>query len=264
MQKQIDSLNRSFQRMCEELLAIKQGRGQPFLFTPTGAAFASQARDLLEEWQGQVNDARHRIGKTVTLGTTEFTPRFIGTASHRVADEFAAREIELNVVHVRTKDSLARLDSKEIDILCGGIASVAGACRASRIADGLPAVDVPDESDCRSSCTNLAYTDRDIQMQREHAARLATAAPDPLAPAPLRDRVATQASRAKAIIDRHEPSRPADLDGERRAGTPTRSCSPAITTSPRTPPTSATSASASPTSKNSTGAKCCPPTWTRA
>jgi DNA-binding transcriptional LysR family regulator len=127
VQKQIDMLNRSFQRMCGELLVIKQGRGQPFLFTPTGAAVAAQARDLLAGWQGQVNDARHRIGKTVALGTTEFTLRFVGTAWHRVADEFAAREIELNVMHVRTKDSFARLDAKEIDLLCGGFASEAGA-----------------------------------------------------------------------------------------------------------------------------------------
>ncbi len=127
VQKQIDTLNRSFQRMCGELLVIKQGRGQPFLFTPTGAAVAAQARTLLAGWQAQVNEARHRIGKTVALGTTEFTLRFVGIVWQRVAEEFAAREIELNVVHVRTKDSFARLDAKEIDLLCGGFASVAGA-----------------------------------------------------------------------------------------------------------------------------------------
>jgi DNA-binding transcriptional LysR family regulator len=127
VQKQIDTLNRSFQRMCGELLMIKQGRGQPFLFTPTGTAVAGQARALLADWQAQVNDARHRIGKTVALGTTEFTLRFVGMVWQRVAEEFAAREIELNVVHVRTKDSFARLDAKEIDLLCGGFASVAGA-----------------------------------------------------------------------------------------------------------------------------------------
>jgi DNA-binding transcriptional LysR family regulator len=127
VQKQIDTLNRSFQRMCGELLVIKQGRGQPFLFSPTGTAVAREARTLLAGWQAQMNEARHRIGKTVALGTTEFTLRFVGIVWQRVADEFAAREIELNVVHVRTKDSFARLDAKEIDLLCGGFASVAGA-----------------------------------------------------------------------------------------------------------------------------------------
>jgi hypothetical protein len=88
---------------------------------------ASELRSLARmaaDWQAQVNDARHRIGKTVALGTTEFTLRFVGMVWQRVAEEFAAREIELNVVHVRTKDSFARLDAKEIDLLCGGFASV--------------------------------------------------------------------------------------------------------------------------------------------
>jgi DNA-binding transcriptional LysR family regulator len=127
VQKQVDTLNRSFQRMCGELLVIRQGRGQPFLFTPTGAAIAQQARVLLADWQARVNDARRRIGKSVAIGTTEFTLPFVGRAWQRVREQFAAGEIELNVVHVRTKDSFARLDGKEIDLLCGGFASVAGA-----------------------------------------------------------------------------------------------------------------------------------------
>jgi hypothetical protein len=90
-------------------------------------AVAGQARILLADWQARVNDARRRIGKTVALGTTEFTLRFVGQVWQRVAEEFAAREIELNMVHVRTKDSFARLEAKEIDLLCGGFASVAGA-----------------------------------------------------------------------------------------------------------------------------------------
>jgi len=127
VQKQVDTLNRSFQRMCGELLAIRQGRGQPFRFTPTGTAVAKQADATLADWQGRVNDARRRIGKTLAIGATEFTLPFIGKVWQRVCDEFAAREIELNVQHVRTKDSFARLDAREIDLLCGGFASIADA-----------------------------------------------------------------------------------------------------------------------------------------
>lgn len=126
VQKQIDTLNRSFQRMCGELLAIRQGRGKPFQFTPTGHVVAEQARAMLTDWQSRVNDARRRIGKTLAIGTTEFTLPFVGKVWQRVCDEFAAREIELNVQHVRTKDSFERLDSREIDLLCGGFASSAG------------------------------------------------------------------------------------------------------------------------------------------
>jgi DNA-binding transcriptional LysR family regulator len=127
VQKQIDTLNRIFQRMCGELLAIRQGRGQPFRFTPTGTVVAEQADTMLVAWQALVNDARRRIGKTLAIGATEFTLPFIGKVWQRVSDEFAAREIELNVQHVRTKDSFARLDAREIDLLCGGFASIAGA-----------------------------------------------------------------------------------------------------------------------------------------
>jgi DNA-binding transcriptional LysR family regulator len=126
VQKQIDTLNRGFQRMCGELLTIRQGRGQPFRFTPTGIAVAEQARVMLADWQTRVNDARRRIGRTLAIGTTEFTLPFVGKAWQRVCDEFAAREIELKVQHVRTKDSFARLDSRQIDLLCGGFASIAG------------------------------------------------------------------------------------------------------------------------------------------
>jgi DNA-binding transcriptional LysR family regulator len=126
VQKQIDTLNRLFQRMCGELLVVKQGRGQPFLFTPSGTAVVEQGRTLLADWQAGVNDARRRIGKTVAIGTTEFTLPFVGMVWERVAEEFQAREIEVNVLHMRTKDSFTRLDAKEVDLLCGGFASLAG------------------------------------------------------------------------------------------------------------------------------------------
>jgi DNA-binding transcriptional LysR family regulator len=127
VQKQLDTLNRSFQQMCGELLVIKQGRGQPFLFTPTGTAVVERARNLLIGWQSEVIDARRRIGQTLAVGTTEFTLRFLGHAWDRIAEEFQSREIELKVLHVRTKDSFTRLDAKEIDLLCGGFADVTGA-----------------------------------------------------------------------------------------------------------------------------------------
>jgi DNA-binding transcriptional LysR family regulator len=126
VQKQLDTLNRSFQRMCGELLVVRQGRGQPFLFTPTGNAVVERARTLLTGWQTEVSDARRRIGQTLTVGTTEFTLNFLGRVWERVAEEFQSREIELNVLHVRTKESFTRLDAKEVDLLCGGFASTVG------------------------------------------------------------------------------------------------------------------------------------------
>ncbi len=126
VQKQLDTLNRNFQEMCGELLVVKQGRGRPFLFTPTGQQVVDLARSTLRTWLASVNEARRRLGQTVAVGTTEFTLAFLSRVWQRVADDFAAREIELKVLHVRTKDAFARLDSKEVDLMCGGLASETG------------------------------------------------------------------------------------------------------------------------------------------
>ncbi len=91
------------------------------------------------------------------------------------------------------------------------------ACRNTRLQQGLPAADAPEPAECQSSCRNLAWTDRDIAAQRERAALLATAADDPLAPKPLRDRAAAQAAQAQAIIDRHDRSRGTDMVPEQEA-----------------------------------------------
>ncbi|MGW7363932.1 site-specific integrase [Streptomyces sp. NPDC054841] len=89
------------------------------------------------------------------------------------------------------------------------------ACRKEKVALGLPADSGPDESFCQSSCTNLAYTDRDIADLRSKIAEWDATAHDPLAPKPRRDRAAAQAARARAIVEDHEATRPAvPRDGE--------------------------------------------------
>lgn len=126
VQKQLDTLNRNFQQMCGERLVIKQGRGQQFLFTPSGWQFVELARTTLANWQASINGTRRRLGQTISVGTTEFTLNFLSRVWQRVSDEFQSREIDLKVVHVRTKDTFTRLDTKEIDLMCGGFASAVG------------------------------------------------------------------------------------------------------------------------------------------
>ncbi|MFF2411684.1 hypothetical protein [Streptomyces sp. NPDC058092] len=78
------------------------------------------------------------------------------------------------------------------------------ACRKAKLTLGLPGADAPDEAECRSTCANLAYTDRDIaELQRELVLLQADAA-DPLAPQPRRDRAAAQAAQHLTIIERHQ------------------------------------------------------------
>ena len=87
------------------------------------------------------------------------------------------------------------------------------ACRKARTDQGLPAGNVPDESECRTTCQNLAWTDRDISQLGHHLAALEARAADPLAPRPLRDRARAQATRAQDIITRHQAARPPADDG---------------------------------------------------
>lgn len=88
------------------------------------------------------------------------------------------------------------------------------ACRNARIAEGLPAGDAPEQAECRTTCQNLAYTDRDIRQLRERLRDIDAGAADPLAPRPLRDRSAAQASRLRDIIARHDAGRPPGTNDE--------------------------------------------------
>lgn len=100
---------------------IKQGRGQDYLFTPTGEMAASVARDMFGEWLAGITDRRRRLGAAVTIATTEFTVDFLAQVWPQVADDFTRREIELNIVHARTRDFWTQLDAKDVDLICGSI-----------------------------------------------------------------------------------------------------------------------------------------------
>jgi len=80
-------------------------------------------------------------------------------------------------------------------------------CRRTQPAAGAGG-DRPDQSDCRSTCANLAYTDRDITDLRQRLSALQARANDPLAPAPLRDRATAQADQTRAVINGHERAEP--------------------------------------------------------
>ncbi|MGW5159320.1 LysR family transcriptional regulator [Nonomuraea wenchangensis] len=123
VQKQLDVLNRNFQALTGELLVVKQGRGKNFLFTPTGLEVVERARGTFADWLQGVADCRRRLGTTLTIGTTEFTLGFLGRVWERVAPQLMEQEVELKVVHVRTSEFWKRLDSNQVDLLCGGLAA---------------------------------------------------------------------------------------------------------------------------------------------
>ncbi|WP_246256824.1 LysR family transcriptional regulator [Amycolatopsis anabasis] len=121
IQKQLDTLNRNFRELCGEPLVRKQGRGKDVLFTGTGEALVEMARDTLSGWLDGIHECRRHLGETLTVGTTRFTLGYLASAGERVAGEFERRGIELKVVHVRTRDLLDSLLSKQVDVVCGSV-----------------------------------------------------------------------------------------------------------------------------------------------
>jgi integrase len=150
-----------------------------------------------------LEDGEHVSGPSAA----EYRARIAGVS------RFAGRA----VTHVRNVQRL--LDSADPRIHHGEAMTCVwraetAACRKAKIAQGLPADDVPDETECRTTCQNLAWTDRGISQLRDRLATLEANAADPLVPRPLRDRAAAQATRAQDIIARHQATRPPGGSGE--------------------------------------------------
>lgn len=126
VQKQLTTLNDLAQRLVGEMLVLKQGRGQDFLFTPTGERLVELAARTLDTWNDGVHGARRRLGSTITIGTTEFTIRFLGEIWPYAREHFERRAVELKIVHVRTRDFWAKLDAQQVDLICGSFATEHG------------------------------------------------------------------------------------------------------------------------------------------
>ena len=126
VQKQLDTLNRMFQRMCGEQLVLRAGRGKDFLFTPTGEAVVELSRRTLADWTRGVHAARRRLGRRLTVGTTELMLPFLAGARERIAEALAGLGVQLHVVHIRTRDLARTLEANEVDVVCGSMVVPAG------------------------------------------------------------------------------------------------------------------------------------------
>ena len=126
VQKQLNTLNEAARRLVGEVLVVPQRRGEDFLFTPTGEEVVNLATTTLDAWGERLHRARRRLGTTITVGTTEFTIRFLGEIWPQVREEFERREIELKIVHVRTRNFWSTLDAQQVDLICGSFATEVG------------------------------------------------------------------------------------------------------------------------------------------
>ncbi|MFG2550059.1 integrase SAM domain protein [Streptomyces sp. NPDC048581] len=156
--------------------------------------FLEQSED---DWTRLEEDDEHVSGPAAA----EYRRRTAGTAI------FLGRT-------VRAQASVKRLlEQSDTDIHHGEAMTCVhraetAACRKEKLLLGLPDDDGPDESLCRSTCANLAYTDRDIAEHRMRLPVLENEARDPMTPRPRRDRAAAQAAQICAVIEQHETSRP--------------------------------------------------------
>jgi hypothetical protein len=64
----------------------------------------------------------------------------------------------------------------------------------------------PDLDDCRTTCQNVAYTDRDIRQLHQRAAHLQNLLGDFLAPSPRHQRIRAERDRLRELIRNHEQS----------------------------------------------------------
>ncbi|MER6309564.1 LysR family transcriptional regulator [Streptomyces sp. NPDC001657] len=126
VQKQLDTMNRTFAALCGEELVRKQGRGRDALFTATGEALVGLARRTLGEWAEGVHDARRRLGRTLSVGTTRYTLGFLLDAAERIGEDYARANVDLKVTHVRTGDLFTKLRSTELDLVCGSVVVTEG------------------------------------------------------------------------------------------------------------------------------------------
>ncbi|WSP60083.1 LysR family transcriptional regulator [Streptomyces sp. NBC_01241] len=119
VQKQLDTMNRSYGELCGEPLVRKRGRGESVLFTATGVALAELARGTLDGWAEGAERCRSRSGARLAVGSTRYTLGFLLNAVERVTDTFQSEGVRLTVAHVRTAELLGKLDSHDLDLVCG-------------------------------------------------------------------------------------------------------------------------------------------------
>ena len=134
VQKQLDTLNRNLGEHCGEPLLRKRGRGERVAFTAAGESLARLARSTLGEWRAELDVARLRSGRTLSVGSTRYTLGYLLDAVEQVRDRLTQESVQLRVEHVRTRSLLSKLRSRELDLVCGSVltSAVAGAAGDAR------------------------------------------------------------------------------------------------------------------------------------
>jgi len=81
---------------------------------------------MFGDWLAGITERRRQLGSVITVATTEFTVDFLAQVWPAIEAEFTRREIELNIVHVRTRDFQTQLEAKNVDLVCGSVPTTLG------------------------------------------------------------------------------------------------------------------------------------------
>ncbi|MEK8170216.1 LysR family transcriptional regulator [Streptomyces sp. M19] len=125
VQKQLDRMNRHFGALCGEPWCSARAQPERALHAHRRDARRARPRHV-GELAGGGGRLRPAAGQPADRGLHPLHPRVPAErrgAGHRGV---RGRRVELRVEHVRTRDLLDRLGSKELDLVCGSVLTQAG------------------------------------------------------------------------------------------------------------------------------------------
>ena len=123
--KQVGRLNEIFQELCGEPLVKKRGRGEDYAFTKTGKDVVALTEKLLDDWEAYLVHRRREVAEHLVVATTTFTLSILAQLWSDVSVHLK-HHTQLHVRQIRTKDFLATLEDRSVDLIIGGTLAVDG------------------------------------------------------------------------------------------------------------------------------------------
>jgi DNA-binding transcriptional LysR family regulator len=124
VEKQVKRLNEIFQRLCDEPLVKKGLRGEDYIFTQTGKEVVALTEIFLHDLVGYLEDRRRAKAQRLVIATTTFTLPILAELWDDVSQNLK-KLTQLHVRQIRTKEFLATLEDRSVDLIFGGDLAVA-------------------------------------------------------------------------------------------------------------------------------------------
>lgn len=123
--RRLDTLNTAFEHLCGEELSTKRGRGEDYVFTPTGEAVVAWSEHLFHSWYHKVEGERARVGEKLRVATTAFTLPILGQLWGLFLERIETA-VKPEFVQIRTAEFERMLRKREVDLVLAGLPSFSG------------------------------------------------------------------------------------------------------------------------------------------